>query len=100
MPFEQDWLLAAIAPRLLIAGSALEDEWAGPSHEYLGCVSAAKAWELLDKPGFVHPDRLPAAGDAFHEGSIGYHLRAGKHYMGREDWNRYMDFLDAKGWRA
>ena len=100
MPFEQDWLLASIAPRLLIAGSALEDEWAGPSHEYLGCVSASKAWELLGKPGFIHPGRLPEAGDAFHEGTVGYHLRAGKHYLSREDWNRYMDFLDAKGWRG
>ena len=100
MPFEQDWLLAAIAPRLLIVGSALEDEWAGPNHEYLSCASASKAWELLDKPGFVHPDRLPEAGDVFHEGNVGYHLRTGKHYLGREDWNRYMDFLDAKGWRA
>lgn len=100
MPFEQDWLLAGIAPRLLLVGSALEDEWAGPSHEYLGCVSASGAWELLGKAGFLHPDRLPEAGDAFHEGSIGYHLRAGKHYLGREDWNRYMDFLDQKGWRG
>lgn len=100
MPFEQDWLLAALAPRLLIVGSAKEDEWAGPSHEYLSCVSASKAWELLDKAGFVHPDRLPEAGDVLHEGSIGYHLRAGKHYLSREDWNRYMDFLDAKGWRS
>ena len=100
MPFEQDWLLASIAPRLLIVGSAWEDEWAGPSHEYLSCVSAQQAWKLLGKPGFIHPDRLPEAGDVFHEGSIGYHLRAGKHYLGREDWNRYMDFLDAKGWRG
>ncbi len=98
-PFEQDWLLASIAPRLLLVGSALEDEWAGPSHEYLGCASASRAWELLNKPGFIHHDRLPEAGDVFHEGSVGYHLRAGKHYLGREDWNRYMDFLDAKGWR-
>jgi len=100
MPFEQDWLLAALAPRLLIVGSALEDEWAGPSHEYLGCVSAGKAWELLGKPGFIHPDRLPEAGDVLHEGSVGYHLRTGKHFLSREDWNRYMDFLDAKGWRG
>lgn len=100
MPFEQDWLLAAIAPRLLIVGSAQEDEWAGPTHEYLACASAGKAWELLGREGFVHPDRLPEPGDALHEGSVGYHLRAGRHYLGREDWNCYMDFLDAKGWRG
>jgi len=99
MPFEQDWLLAGIAPRLLLVGSAVEDEWAGPSHEYLGCVSASKAWELLGKTGLVHPDRLPVAGDVMHEGGVGYHLRAGKHYLSREDWKYYMDFLDARGWK-
>lgn len=100
MPFDQHWLLASIAPRLLLAGSAEQDSWAGPEHEYLGCVCASEAWEACGKTGFVHPGRLPAAGDVLHEGNIGYHLRAGKHYLSREDWNRYMDFLDAKGWRG
>ena len=98
MPFDQHWLLAGIAPRMLLVGSAWEDEWAGPSHEYLGCCAASAAWTLTGKPGFVHPDRLPTAGDVLHEGCVGYHLRAGRHYLSREDWNRYMDFLDAKGW--
>lgn len=100
LPFEQDALLAGIAPRLLQVGSAQEDIWAGPSHEYLSCVSASQAWKLLGKPGFVHPDRLPVPGDALNDGSVGYHLRLGKHYLSREDWNRYMDFLDQKGWGA
>lgn len=99
LPFEQDWLLASIAPRLLLVGSAAKDSWADPEHEYLGCVSASEAWKQRGLQGFVHPDRLPVPGDVFHEGKIGYHLREGKHYLGREDWNRYMDFLDAKGWK-
>ena len=98
MPFDQDWLLASVAPRLLIVGSAAEDLWAGPTHEYLGCVSASAAWELQGKTGFVHPDRLPETGDVLHEGSVAYHLRAGEHFLSREDWNRYCDFLDMKGW--
>lgn len=99
MPFEQDWLLAGIAPRLLLVGSAQQDEWAAPRHEYLGCVSASKAWQLLHLPGLVHPDRFPCATETLHEGSIGYHMRGGRHYLSREDWNHYMDFLDAKGWQ-
>lgn len=98
MPFDQHWLLAGIAPRLLLVGSAWEDEWAGPSHEYLGCCAASAAWEQLGRPGFIHPDRLPEAGEVLHEGCVGYHVRRGCHYLSREDWNRYMDFLDAKGW--
>ena len=63
-------------------------------------VAGGAKRELLGKPGFVHPDRLPVPGDALNDGSVGYHLRLGKHYLSREDWNRYMDFLDQKGWGA
>lgn len=100
MPFDQHFLLAAIAPRLLCVGSAAEDQWACPDSEYLCCAAASEAWSRLGKKGFVHPERLPRAGDVFQEGEIGYHLRAGAHYLSREDWNRYMDFLDQKGWRG
>ncbi len=99
LPFEQHWLLAAIAPRLLCVSSALDDTWAGPSHEFLSCVAASPAWKALGKPGFITPDRLPTPGEALQEGSIGYHLRHGQHYLSRTDWNRFMDFLDGKGWR-
>lgn len=99
MPFEQDWLLAAIAPRLLYVSSGEDDLWAGPEHEFLSCVAASSAWEKQGLPGFITPDQLPAAGDALHGGSIGYHIRPGCHYFSREDWNRIMDFLDGKKWR-
>ncbi|MBE5804828.1 MAG: hypothetical protein E7316_10005 [Clostridiales bacterium] len=100
LPFEQDWLLAALAPRLVCISSAEGDEWAGPSHEFLSCVAASPAWEKLGVPGFITPDRMPVPGDVLHEGSIGYHRRGGLHYFSREDWNRFMDFLDRKGWQA
>lgn len=100
MPFEQDWLLGGIAPRLLCVSSAKEDLWAGPAHEFLGCVAASPAWEALGLAGLVTPDRYPLPGEALREGSIGYHIRRGTHYLSREDWNRFMDFLDHKGWQA
>lgn len=99
MPFEQDWLLASIAPRLLCVSSAQGDDWAGPGHEFLSCVAASPAWEKQGLPGFITPDRLPAAGTALHQGGIGYHIRPGLHYLSREDWNLFMDFLDGKNWR-
>lgn len=96
MPFDQHFLLAAVAPRNLLVGSAEQDLWADPDSEYLGCCAVSHVWEALGETGFVHPDRLPNPGDTFHEGKIGYHLRHGAHYLSREDWNRYMDFLDKK----
>ncbi|MBQ3222484.1 MAG: acetylxylan esterase [Clostridia bacterium] len=92
-PFDQHFLLASIAPRKLCVGSASEDTWADPVSEYLCCCAVSHVWEQMGKPGFIHPDRLPVPGDAFQQGSISYHQTDGTHYLGRADWNRYMDFL-------
>ncbi len=93
MPFDQHFLLAAIAPRKVYVASAKEDTWADPPSEFLSCIAAGDFYTLYEQPGFVAPDRFPAVGDAFHEGSIGYHLRAGMHYWSREDWNTFLDFF-------
>ena len=94
MPFDQHFLVAGIAPRLVYVASASQDEWADPVSEYLCSVEASKVYEKLGMTGLVHPDRLPEVGEFFHEGSIGYHLRYGAHYLGRFDWNRYMDYFE------
>ena len=38
-------------------------------------------------------DRDPVPGDCFGEGEIGYHLRAGTHYLSREDWGHFMEYM-------
>ncbi len=86
LPFDQHWLLASILPRHIYVASALDDVWADPISEYLCCCAAGNKGE------FIHTNRLPEAGDIFHEGKIGYHLRSGAHYFSREDWNKYIDF--------
>jgi len=93
MPFDQHFLLAACAPRAVYVASAAEDAWADPNSEYLSCCAAGAVYERLGLTGFVHPDRLPQCADTFHDGSIGYHLRAGRHYLSREDWNQFFRFL-------
>ena len=62
----------------------------------LSCVAASPAYESLGMKGIVCEGRLPAAGDEYHEGSIGYHLREGLHYFGREDWLKLMKFVKEK----
>ena len=95
-PFDQHFLVASIAPRYAYVASAQEDTWADPDSEYLSCYAAGKVYTRLGLPGFVCEDRLPRAVEVCHEGSIGYHLRTGEHYLSREDWNRFMDFIDKK----
>ena len=96
MPFDQHYLIACIAPRYAYVASALEDEWADPASELLSCVAASEAYERCGLTGFACEDRLPKAGDVYHDGSIGYHLRAGKHYFSREDWNKLIAFINKK----
>ncbi len=93
MPFDQHMLLAALAPRAFYVCSGSEDTWAGPDTEYLCCVAAQPAYELLGEKGFIHPDRLPQAGDVFGEGSCGYSMHKGGHFLGRFEWQNVMDFM-------
>ena len=96
MPFDQHYLVACLAPRHAYVASAIEDEWADPASELLSCVAATPAYEAYGLVGFICDDRLPVVGDIYHEGNIGYHLRAGKHYFSREDWNKLTAFVNKK----
>ena len=95
-PYDQSFLLALVAPRLLLIGSAELDKGADPESEFLTALHASGAWELLGEKGLVVPDRMPVPGDRFGEGNIQYHLRSNKHYLSREDWNLYIKFLKEK----
>lgn len=90
MPLDQHYLLAGIAPRRVLVGSASEDNWADPVSEQLCCMAASPAFAR----GFVC-DPVPAQiGDEFFAGDIGYHLRKGMHYFSREDWQKLMKFVN------
>ncbi len=96
LPFDQHYLLAANSTHKVYVASAVEDLWADPENEYLSCIAASEYFENQGLSGFIHPDRFPEVGDAFHDGDIGYHLREGCHYFSRNDWKNYMKFLENK----
>ena len=95
-PYDQSFLLALIAPRYLCVGSAENDKGADPKSEFLTTLHASSVWSLLGKRGLVTPDKMPEAGDHLPDGDVGYHMRAGEHFLSREDWNYYIKFLDKK----
>lgn len=92
MPFDQDWLLALIAPRPLYVASAMGDQWSDPKGEFLSAKLAGAVYRLYNKTG-IDVDSMPPlehpVGDA-----IGYHIRNGKHDMTLYDWQQYMNFAD------
>jgi pimeloyl-ACP methyl ester carboxylesterase len=95
-PYDQSFLLALIAPRYLLVGSAELDRAADPRAELLTTAHASAAWELLGHNGLVTDGKLPSPGAYLGDGDILYHYRGGKHYLSRDDWQAYIKFLDSK----
>lgn len=95
-PFDQHFLLAAIAPRYVAIGSANRDLWADPYGEQLSCIGASPAWRLYGLRGYIGKEEPASVGDEFCDGEIGYHLREGIHFLSRADWQAYARFFDRK----
>ena len=89
LPFDQHYLLACVAPRKLLVGSAAKDSTADPLSEQLACLAASPAFEN----GFACTV-VAKAGEEYFEGDIGYHMREGTHYFHREDWQKLMKFVE------
>ena len=87
--FDQHYLLACVAPRRVLIGSASEDHWADPISEQLACAAASNAFTH----GFAGPDRPAQIGETYFGGDIGYHLRRGTHFFSREDWLKLIRFV-------
>jgi hypothetical protein len=94
MPFDQNFLIAAQAPRPVHIASAEEDTWADPASEFLSGYAASSVYEKLGLNGLCTPDRLPQVDDVYPAGCIGYQMRPGLHYLSRQDWQRACAFLD------
>ena len=67
LPVDQHELIALIAPRPVYIASAEEDRWADPK-------------------GAVNQPVL--------SGTVGYHIRSGKHDINMYDWAQYVKFAD------
>lgn len=98
LPVDQHQLIGLIAPRLAYVASAAADDWADPTGEFLSCVHAGPVYRLHGLTG-LGTDTMPEAGGKLHTGSIGYHLRPGKHDLTLADWQHFMDFAD-RHWKT
>lgn len=94
LPFDQHYLLSLIAPRNLYVASSSLDKWADPNSEFLACVATTPVYELYNKKGLVCNDEYPNSNTKLLDGSIGYHMREGWHYLSRHDWNIFIEYIN------
>lgn len=91
MPFDQDMLVAAMAPRPVYLTSGSRDYWSDPEAEFRSARAAGQVYEALGKTGLVC-GQYPAPDTVWNEGDVGYALRGGPHDMTEWDWLSFCDF--------
>jgi hypothetical protein len=92
LPFDQNCLVALVAPRPVLLGNAVEDVWANPDGQFDVLRAADPVYRLLGVDGLGAKEK-PEVGKLL-DSRLGYFIRPGKHSMTPEDWKVFRDFAD------
>ena len=92
LPFDQNCLVALVAPRPVLFTNATEDTWANPAGQFEVLKAAAPVYKLLGAGG-LGADKVPEPGKLV-DTPLGYAIRPGKHSMDPTDWGFFLDYAD------
>lgn len=92
LPFDQNEVLALIAPRPLYVASAIDDHLSDPLGEFLAAKAVTTVYKLLGKSGLPTSVWPPVNHPVI--GRVSYHVRSGGHSVTNFDWQQYLRFLN------
>jgi hypothetical protein len=92
LPFDQNCLLALVAPRPVLFANAVEDSWANPAGQFEVMQAADGVYRLLGTDGLA-AKKMPE-NNVLVDSTLGYYIRPGTHSMTKGDWKVFLDFAD------
>lgn len=92
LPFDQHELVALCAPRPVLLTNATGDTWANPEGQFQVLKAADPVYRFLGAGG-LDAKSMPEENRLI-ESTLGYHIRPGKHSMGKEDWNVFWAYAE------
>jgi hypothetical protein len=92
LPIDQNCLVALCAPRPVLFTNGVEDTWANPDGQFQVLQAADPVYRFLGVEG-LEAKQMPEPGKLI-DSKLGYHIRLGKHSMGKEDWKVWLEFVD------
>ncbi len=92
LPFDQNSLIALVAPRPVLIGTATEDTWGNPAGAFEMLKATDPVYRLLGVPGLDEKE-MPAENHLVGN-HLAYFIRPGKHSMTKSDWQVFLDYAD------
>ncbi len=92
LPFDQNEVMALVAPRPLYIASAIDDRFSDPKGEFLDAVAVSSVYRFLGVEGLPTSKWPPVNQPVF--GRVSYHVRGGGHSVTDFDWEQYLHFCD------
>lgn len=90
-PTDMHMLIALNAPKKVLLGNGRRDVWSDPNGSFRAAQSADPAWEALGMDG-LDQDGMR---DMELSADLVFYMRGGGHGIVKEDWDTFLDFLDA-----
>ncbi len=92
LPFDQNEVMALVAPRPLYIASAINDLNSDPKGEFLDAVAVSAVYRFLGVTGLPTTMWPPVNQPVL--GRVSYHVRSGGHSVTDFDWEQYLRFCD------